>query len=224
MKLASVPEEPPSAPGSGVGILATERGISEKVLAAAGVRLSDSDDKHRGWWSIPYLNRSGVWKYRYRNPDPTGRPKYRDVTGAAFHLFNPLMLGPGEDEVWFTEGEFDCLALIDQGLKAVGIHGVQNVPDPDEPVEGDRFSKPAGFKPSWRFLFEDTRVVTMFDDDDAGRKAGRRLAAALGGVAFDGWGDSGYTDVNDWHRGDPAGLGEAVARFRDGLAGGSRLV
>lgn len=206
-----------SETGSGVGILAAERGISEGVLSAAGIRLSDSDDRrHRGWWVLPYPHRTGVWKVRYRNPDPEGRPKYLDDTGAVFRLYNPLRLGPGEEEVWFTEGEFDCLALVDAGLKAIGIHGVSNVPA-EEGAGDDRFGQPAGFKHSWKLLFEDTLVITMFDDDDAGRKAGRRLAAALNGVAFDGWGDSGFTDVNDWWRSDPAGMVEAINNFRVGV-------
>lgn len=182
--------------------LSEERGIGQATLQAAGIHRNDD-----GWWVIPYPHRYGIWKERYRNPDPDGRPKYMDKHGADFHLYNPLKIGPGEEEVWIAEGEFDTLALIDQGLVAIGVHGVSNVPDEE------RWGKEkTGFRAEWKLLFEGSRVVTMFDNDEAGRKAGRRLARALGGEAFDEWDE--YSDVNDWWRADPQGLAYAVDRFR----------
>jgi DNA primase len=152
----------------------------------------------------------GVWKYRYRNPDSSaGGPKYADSPGADFHLYNPLRLGPGEEEVWFTEGEFDCLALIDQGLKAIGIHGASNVGAEEKDED-----KPTGkFKTEWRLLFEDTLCIVMFDNDEAGLPAGRRLARGLDGVAFDDW-DPRFSDVNEWHAADREGLAAALGGFR----------
>lgn len=189
-----------------LGRLAEQRGISIGVLDAAGIRTDDGG-RHDGWWRIPYPHRTGIHKHRYRNPHPESQPKYLDDPGSNFHLYNPGLLGPGEDEVWFAEGEFDTLALIDQGLKAIGIHGVANVPDPEEP-EAER-----GFAKEWKLLFQDTICVTMFDNDDAGRQAGRRLARGLDGEAFDEW-DNTYKDANEWHKSDPDGLGVALNSFR----------
>lgn len=110
--------------------------------------------------------------------------------------------------VWFAEGEFDTLALIDQGYKAIGIHGVSNVPDNEDG------SQERGFRREWTLLFEDTLCIVMFDNDDAGLKAGRRLARAVNGEAFDEW-DNKYSDVNDWHKSDPVGLGLALAGYVD---------
>jgi hypothetical protein len=202
----------------GLGRLAEQRGISENVLRAAGIRRSVGG-RHDGWWGIPYPHRTGTWKLRYRNFDPESEYRYLDDQGATFHLYNPLRLGPGEDEVWFAEGEFDTLALIDQGLKAIGIPGVSNVKtlaelekdsDQDEPQGGGRW------KHSWRLLFQDTLCITIFDNDEAGIGPGLMLARALEGVAFDGW-QNGYGDVNDWHKADPIGLGDALNRFRYGV-------
>jgi len=129
-------------------------------------------------------------------------------------LYNPQRLGPGEEEVWFAEGEFDTLALIDQGLSAIGIHGVSNVKTKAE-VDKDSDVEPsaAGFRRSWQLLFSDTLCIVMFDNDEAGRPAGRHLARGLGGVAFDEW-DDAHNDINDWHRDDRTGLGDTLGRFR----------
>jgi len=178
----------------------------------AGIELED-EGKYAGWWKIPYPHRTGIWKNRYRNPDPTGKPKYQDEPGQKFHLYNPLRLGPSEEEVWFTEGEFDCLVLCELGLNAIGIHGVDNI-GTDE--------REGRFRKSWTHLFEDTLCITMFDNDEAGRIPGRQLAVALNGVVFDEW-DDDYMDVNSWYVGDGEGLVDAVDRFRNRARGARGL-
>lgn len=202
--------------GTGLDLLAEDRGISIDVLYAAGIQLDDGSRGHVGWWVIPYPHRNGQHKFRYRNADPKGVPRYLDDKGSKFHLYNPLRLGPGEEEVWFAEGEFDTLALIDQGFKAIGIHGVSNVPD-DEDEETER-----GFRKEWALLFEDTLCLMMFDNDDAGKKAGRRLARGLNGEAFDEWADN-HNDINSWHRADPVSLRLALASWRVGVRSGRGL-
>lgn len=199
--------------------LATQRGISIGVLRAAGIRTQPGSGKHAGWWSIPYPHRTGIWKHRYHNPHPGGKSEYHDDQGATFHLYNPLRLGPGEEEIWFAEGEFDTLALIDQGLKAIGIHGVTNVKTSAELEKDSDDSEPEDegrFRRSWRLLFQDTLCITIFDNDEAGLGPGRMLARGLDGAAFDGW-ENGHVDVNDWHRADPVGLGDAINSFRYGV-------
>ena len=208
----------PGTDDDGLGRLANERGITVDVLRAANIRTVSDGGRHDGWWGIPYPHRTGTWKLRYRNPNPGQHPKYLDDQGATFHLYNPLRLGPSEDEVWFAEGEFDTLALIDQGVKAIGIHGVSNVKTRDE-LEKDTSGEPeeeGRFQRSWHLLFQDTLCITMFDNDEAGIPAGRQLARGLDGVAFDAW-ENGYGDVNEWHKADPGGLGDAIARFRYGV-------
>ena len=87
---------------------------------------------------------------------------------------------------------------------------MSNVPDPEDE------EAPSRFRRTWQLLFQDTVVVTMFDNDDAGRQAGRRLARGLDGEAFDDW-DNTYGDVNEWHLADPEGLAERIGRYRDRL-------
>ena len=203
----------------GLGRLADLRGIGIDVLRAAGIRTEPRGRKYAGWWGIPYPHRTGTWKHRYYDPNPGGKKRYRDDQGADFHLYNPLRLGPGEDEVWFAEGEFDTLALIDQGFKAIGIHGVSNVKttaELEKDTDPGEAEKEGRFKRSWQLLFQDTLCITMFDNDDKGIGPGRQLARGLDGVAFDAW-ENGYSDVNDWHKADPSGLGDALNRFRYGV-------
>ncbi len=199
----------------GLGQLAQQRGIRESVLRSAGIHRSDSD-RRRGWWVLPYKHRSGEWKLRYRNPITTGRPKYLDDPGAQPHLYNPGLLGPGEDEVWFCEGEFDTLCLIEHGYKAIGVHGVEFVPG-----EGESETR-RGWHMSWKLLFEGTRCIVMFDNDEAGIRGGRRLANVLGGEVFDEW-DPRFTDVNDWHVGDRSGLAVVLRDFSGRVSGRGRM-
>lgn len=120
--------------------------------------------------------------------------------------------------VLFAEGEFDTLALVDQGFKAIGVHGVSNVGE----EESDK-PQARGFRKEWALLFEDTLVITVFDNDDAGRKAGRRLARMLNGEAFDEW-DNQYGDINDWHRADPDGLSRSLRGYCQRVLGSRGLV
>lgn len=191
-------------PESSLATLATERGLKESTLRKAGIKLHQ-EHPYQGWWEIPYPHRNGIWKRRYRNPTPGARPKYKDEPGAQFHLYNPLLLGPNEEEVWFAEGEFDTLCLVEAGVPAIGIHGVSNV--------GDE-SREGRFRNEWRLLFEDTLCVVAFDRDEAAREPQRLLASALKGEVFDDW-DIDYNDLNEWYRGDADGFRARVAGYRD---------
>jgi hypothetical protein len=190
--------------------LAKRRGLRLETLEAAGIERIDTGWL-AGWYSIPYPNATGVWKSRYSNPTPGEYPKMRDDPGARFHIYNPLGLGPGEMEVWFAEGEFDTLALVEAGLPALGIHGTQNVPEVD--AEGEDSSRPSRFRPEWKWLYRGSRVIVMLDNDEEGWKAGRKLAALLEGEVFDLW-DDDYGDINDWWIGDPKGMKNAISRYR----------
>ena len=189
-----------------IDTLAEQRGLEPATLKLAKIELMD-DGPYAGWWGIPYPHKQGVWKYRYRNPSPSGKPKYKDEPGAQFHLYNPLLLGPNEPEVWFAEGEFDTLALIEIGVPAVGIHGVSNA----EPGQGR-------FKAEWCLLFEDTKCVVAFDNDQAAVEPARRLAAGLNGEVFDEW-PVGVGDWNEWLCADREGMVDIVGGYRDRLVG-----
>ena len=191
--------------------LAEQRGLKTDTLRAAGISIAHGNS-HDGWWQIPYPHRTGTWKHRYRNPHEGGRPKYLDDPGADPHLYNPGLIGAGEEEVWFAEGEFDTLVLIEHGYRAVGIHGAGNVPAEDTGTGEITYRE--NYKEAWNMLFEETLSLVAFDNDDTGRRNGRILARALEGIVFDKWtGD--YNDLNEWHIADPDGLAVSLKIFRD---------
>ena len=187
--------------------LADARGLKVETLEWAGIQLVRSG-RYEGWFAVPYPNATDTWKVRYSNPQRGERPKMLDEPEATFHLYNPGRLGPGTPEVWFAEGEFDTLTLAELGLDTIGIHGVANVEDTEDE---DREVDPR--QEAWAILFEGSRVVVAFDNDDDGIRAGRRLARGLGGIVFDQW-DDNWNDLNDWYAGDPDGLDRAIDSFR----------
>ena len=195
--------------------LAQRRGLKLSTLTAAGIERIDSGWLE-GWYAIPYPNATGIHKWRYSNPQPGEYPKLRDDPGASFHLYNPLGLGPGEPEVWFAEGEFDTLCLVEAGLPALGIHGIQNIPDNDDdsddeaPADSSRASR---LNPNWRYLFTGSRVVVMLDNEEKSWAAGRKLANLLEGEVFDRW-DDAYGDINEWWIGNRVGMLKTLTRYR----------
>ena len=191
--------------------LAEARGLKHETLEDAGIERIDTGWL-AGWYAVPYRNATGIWKWRYSNPISGGYPKMRDDPGARFHIFNPLRLGPGEPEVWFAEGEFDTLCLVEAGLPALGIHGAQNIPAPDSENDSES-SRSSRFDPNWKWLFVGTRVVVMLDHDEEGWKAGRKLAALLEGEVFDSWNDD-YRDINEWWIADSRGMRNAISQYR----------
>ena len=192
--------------------LATRRGLKLATLTDAGIERVDSGWL-RGWYAIPYPSATGVHKWRYSNPTPGEYPKLRDDPGAEFHLYNPLGLGPGEPEVWFAEGEFDTLCLVEAGLPAIGIHGIQNIPDDTDDAAEETEERASRFNPNWKYLFSGSRVVVMFDNEEKSWAAGRKLANLLEGEVFDRWNDE-YGDINEWYLGDRVGMLKTVTRYR----------
>ncbi len=190
--------------------LADARGLRIETLEWAGVSRVSSG-RYEGWFSIPYRNATGTWKVRYSNPERGVRPKMLDEPNATFHLYNPGVIGPGAPEVWFAEGEFDTLTLAELGLDTIGIHGVANVAEDMGEDEVPDQVDPR--KEAWAILFDGSRCIVAFDNDDDGLRAGRRLARGLGGVIFDQW-DDNYNDINEWYADDPTGLDRAIDSFR----------
>src|SRR3990167_5562217 len=161
------------------------RGFTAEELSKYGVRVEGDTVV------IPVAGRMGAWYERIHRPD--GHPKYEGPKGMASHLFNPLGLGPGADEVWIAEGEFDTLSLVVSGIPAVGVLGAGN------------------FNRHWALLFEHARrIVIAFDPDQAGNTQAEKLAQLWEpgqGSRFD---PSPYEDLNDWFRQDRAAFQAAV--------------
>ena len=163
---------------------APTRGFTAEELSKYGVRVEEDTVE------IPILGRGGTWYSRVHRPD--GDPKYEGPKGMASHLFNPLGLGPGADEVWIAEGEFDTLSLVVAGIPAVGVLGAGN------------------FNRHWQLLFEHAEIVIAFDNDDAGHKGAEKLAQLWEPGQVSRFDPSPYEDLNDFFRQNRAGFEAAV--------------
>lgn len=130
--------------------LAEARGLSVELLRDVGIWV-DEGDPHP--IVIPYPNLSGIWYERRRRwVGDNSKPKYLSPKRADVHLYNPLGLGPNADTIWITEGEIDCLSLVEIGRPAVGTQGTKS------------------YDGRWSLLFEHATVVLAFDNDDEGDK------------------------------------------------------
>jgi hypothetical protein len=162
------------------------RGISVATLEECGVWWKDDDDYAV---RIPYRYHDGEWYTRIML-DPTINaseyhgPKVLSPKNAEYHLYNPLRLGPNADLVFFCEGEYDTLSVIDCGFSAVGSQGTNT------------------FNPVWARLFGGAINCIAFDGDTAGVKASRSLRKFFkdqGSYAYL-VGTSEEYDLNDLHQ------------------------
>lgn len=134
-------------------------------LLGRGLEAATIQSASLGWDAarrsivMPYFNPDGtVRSYRWRNMNR--EPKYESQKGGRVHLYN--VVATREPRVWICEGEFDALLLCQLGYPAVGVAGTQN------------------FKPEWKYLFVHCDEVSIvFDGDDAGRTASRKITGHL---------------------------------------------
>lgn len=166
---------------------AKSRGFTAEELKPFGIRVEGDTV------TIPTLGRGGQWYERIHRPG--GSPKYLSPQGAASHLYNPLGLGPHNDEVWIAEGEFDTLSLVVAGAPAVGILGTSS------------------FSEHWALLFEHAEIVLALDSDDAGNKRAIALAQLWEPGQVSRFDPSPYNDLNDYFKIDRAGFEEAVKKW-----------
>jgi DNA primase len=119
------------------------------------------DEIHRRHLVVPYMNADGnVVCIRYRRLAGEG-PKYGQAADTKTSLYRAAS-AVGAAEVHVTEGEIDCLSLVEAGLVAVGVPGASNWKN-------------------WYFpLFEAAEKVFVWGDGDkAGDEFSKRVLADL---------------------------------------------
>jgi DNA primase len=152
----------------GAGLLAyltEERQLTQdtisRFLLGAAVSPDGLDDDARGMLAIPYNTPTGPVALRFRRPPErdTG-PKYWQPEGSKLTIFNTPAFFESEETIAITEGEVDCITLVQAGIPAVGIPGA------------------SAWKDHYSLLFEGyASVVICADNDDQG--AGKKFAAKL---------------------------------------------
>lgn len=124
-----------------------------KLGAVLGRDVSPTNERVRGFISVPYLSPTGVLSMRFRRPPDSEHPaKYWSPSGTRTRMFNTnSLVNPGH---WIAicEGEFDTIAATHAGIPAIGIPGVQSWAS---------YMKHAlsGF----------SRIVVLADNDDKGQ-------------------------------------------------------
>lgn len=160
------------------------RGLSNKII-----------DKYLLGWSgtrytIPALKRGKVASIKFRRDDENKEdmgPRYINTMESQGVLYNgDILLDPQNKAVFYTEGEMDCLTLVEMGFPAVSSTTGVN-----------------GFSESWLFLLERLdKVVLVFDNDAAGRVAAGNMQDILSNlVVFEDMPEK-FKDVNEYYLGD----------------------
>lgn len=153
------------------------RGISVKTLLACGVGWSEcapaTDNRSEGGWLIiPSFvgwdlngnsDYSKLAMIKARNIPPN-KKQYVRQKGGFTRLFQPFRINPDETVI-VTAGEVDCLSIIESGytntVATTAGEGAWN----------DAFTKQ---------LEHCSRVIVVYDNDDAGRKGAQKVLDALG--------------------------------------------
>jgi DNA primase len=145
--------------------LTEERKLSlatiDRFLLGAAVSPDVLDEDARGMISIPYNTPNGPVALRFRRPpERDSGPKYWQPEGTGLTIFNTPAFFESEDTIAITEGEVDCMTLVQAGIPAVGIPGA------------------SAWKSHFELLFEGFEsVLICADNDDTG--AGRKFASKL---------------------------------------------
>lgn len=138
----------------------TEETIDRFQLGAV-VHPDVLDEDARGMISIPYNTPNGPVALRFRRPPQRENgPKYWQPANSDLTIFNTPAFFASEETIAITEGEMDCMTLVQAGIPAVGIPGA------------------SAWKGHYELLFEGyNSVLICADNDDTG--AGRKFAAKI---------------------------------------------
>ncbi|WP_373514186.1 CHC2 zinc finger domain-containing protein [Persicitalea sp.] len=112
-------------------------------------------------------------------------PRYQFLSGIPIPLFNSDLLPKIKTGkvVYLTEGAFDCITLVQQGMPAVSLGSVTM------------------FKKEWAKLFRRFEVCFWFDNDDAGQAAKQsyhEIFHRAGLSTHDREVKEGFKDVNEY--------------------------
>lgn len=150
-----------------------QRGNLSGPAEAMGV---SSTERHGAWWlSIPYLLDGKIVNRKYRR---TGEKQHEMDKGGKLCLWNAECLSERPSELIITEGEFDALAAMACGFRAV-VSVPNGAPSDkiDDPVNANRYA----------FLYETEEalkhvgtIILATDGDKPGRTLAHDLTCILG--------------------------------------------
>jgi len=149
-----------------VADIAASLGVSLETLrhaahGASGLGLSAGRHGKPTWLCYTYPH--GI---KWRNPNPADKLRFDFLIGKALAPWRAEWIQPDTETVFITEGESDCLALIEAGLETDPAAVCVASPGTSFPTE----SAP---------LFRGKRVVLCFDMDEPGKVAAAKVAEIL---------------------------------------------
>ena len=103
---------------------------------------------------------------KWRNPDPLSKHRFEWLEGIPTMPWRANLITAEIETVYLTEGETDCLALIDVGMESNGKTLCVASPG-------------TAFQEKWAAMFAGKRVVLCFDADEAGQNALHKVATCL---------------------------------------------
>lgn len=138
-------------------VLTYRLGVVTQTAAALG------DEQYVGRLAIPFIAGDAVVGMRFRSLSGE-EPKYLSRVGDETTMFSVNSLANLNGTVVVTEGEIDCMTLNQCNIPSVGVTGAK------------------AFKPHYRLLLQDARVLVACDGDQAGRDFGRHIAEIVPGA------------------------------------------
>jgi len=173
-----------------LGIRKGFNGFSPKVIKLlqpmkdCGVMTLDKNEKDyfilKGYdVYIPYYLNGEIVNIQGGNHYNPEWAKYCFLSGIERILFNIDILKDIKEgeELWVVEGVYDCLTLINMGMKAVGLPGVNS------------YRK-------YKDSFKGFKVKSILDNDDSGNTLGNEMIES--GVEVYKWKTKDYKDINDF--------------------------
>lgn len=159
--------------------------FSRDLLFAAGL-INEKGNlrfyKHR--LIIPYLDRDfRPLHFQARTFEPGVTPKELSLKGKIPVPYNSVVLDEQPGWVYLCEGPIDALTLIEKGLPAVAVPGVQHL------------------KAEWVQQFKNKKVMLCYDNDVAGNAAAQRAAEQFAQAGIESQRLSFLpegSDINDW--------------------------
>lgn len=157
-----------------------KRGISQRTLDYVGVK------ENKDCVCFEYRNELGEHvANKYRKTKKNEGPKMWFEKDTNINtLFNMDKVNPGEP-LLITEGEFDCLSVIETGFKnTVSIPSGVN-------------STNEWINTNWTFLEQFEEIILWFDNDDPGRKGAREVYNRLSNDSVKIVNYSKHNDINE---------------------------
>lgn len=118
---------------------------------------------HDEWIMIPHFFEKDLWNFKMRTFE--GEKHFKRISGQPTVLFNADNLDYSKKSIFVVEGETDCMAGWQMGIKnIVSVTGGAQT-----------------FKPEWLPIFTKFKnIIIILNSDEAGQKGAEKLAEKLG--------------------------------------------